>query len=301
MSKLSQIKRGFTLVELLVVIGIIALLISILLPALSRARAQGMRTVCLTHLREWGLAFSMYAQENKGYYPHEMLRGMDAAATIADWQLWYGHYPNTPLPHGGGAFANDDSLLNHYLPQDSAKAIFNDPALDSLKGFVQAVGTISTTDAGMAGTITPDYGTTAGLGQLNSLTAANSYTIAVNITAINDPTETMLLADCATLNNTGILRYMSVSQPNAVIGSGVVANPTFHGRHPGGGNVLWYDGHVTTEPVAPIPASLTIAGFTGSFYNQIHLGHLMPKGLDYTSTHADFYFWLNKSRQNIFP
>lgn len=54
--------RGFTLVELLVVIGVIALLISILLPALTKARAAAQRTACLSNLRQVHLAFVFYAQ-----------------------------------------------------------------------------------------------------------------------------------------------------------------------------------------------------------------------------------------------
>jgi prepilin-type N-terminal cleavage/methylation domain-containing protein len=60
---------GFTLVELLVVIGIIALLISILLPALNRAREEAKKTVCLTGLRSFGQLLNMYANDNKGRVP----------------------------------------------------------------------------------------------------------------------------------------------------------------------------------------------------------------------------------------
>ena len=61
--------RGFTLVELLVVIGIIALLISILLPTLRKARQSAVTAACLSNLRQIGMAFHLYANENKGWLP----------------------------------------------------------------------------------------------------------------------------------------------------------------------------------------------------------------------------------------
>lgn len=62
-------EKGFTLVELLVVIAIIALLMSILMPALSRAKKQAMRVVCLNNCKQMGMAAILYAEDYDEYLP----------------------------------------------------------------------------------------------------------------------------------------------------------------------------------------------------------------------------------------
>jgi len=69
MFRRARSRRAFTLVELLVVIGIIAILISVLLPTLSKARESANRANCLSNLRELANAYRLYGANYKDYCP----------------------------------------------------------------------------------------------------------------------------------------------------------------------------------------------------------------------------------------
>jgi prepilin-type N-terminal cleavage/methylation domain-containing protein len=115
--------RGFTLVELLVVIGIIAVLIAILLPMLAKARAQANRTVCLSNIRQLGTAVLMYCNDNDGYFP-----------TCAYWEsLSYIPYPEDWI-HWQANRNLDDSAIAKYVGRgEKLKSLLRCPS-DSFDG-----------------------------------------------------------------------------------------------------------------------------------------------------------------------
>jgi prepilin-type N-terminal cleavage/methylation domain-containing protein/prepilin-type processing-associated H-X9-DG protein len=93
-------RRGFTLVELLVVIGLIAILIGLLLPALNQARRQARDLVCTSNERQIAQALLIYATDNNGLFPPAE-DSLGVTWHIKIWQILY----NNPFPYsynGGG-------------------------------------------------------------------------------------------------------------------------------------------------------------------------------------------------------
>ena len=111
-------RRGFTLVELLVVIGIIALLISILLPSLNQARASAKKVACLSNIRQISVGMTLYVNANKGTLP------------FAGWLPG-----GPPAPFAYSMMAWDD-LLSGYLGEEMPLDVQWSPDLAGARQYV---------------------------------------------------------------------------------------------------------------------------------------------------------------------
>jgi prepilin-type N-terminal cleavage/methylation domain-containing protein len=127
-------KQAFTLVELLVVIGIIAVLMAILLPVLSKARAAAKRTACMSNVRQLYSGILMYCNDSNGYFPTCAAwdDGISYVQMNEDWIAWEA---NRNL---------EDSAILKYLATggEKFKALLRCPS-DSFEGRVTKIGIVA--------------------------------------------------------------------------------------------------------------------------------------------------------------
>lgn len=230
---------GFTLIELLVVIAILSILAALLLPALSRARQQGVRVQCVNNLRQLYLANTMYAGEHRGLY-------VPAAPDILDGFggriRWHGVRKEA---NGNSAFDPNSGPLTEYLPDGRVKEC---PSFTEMKR-VGEVPNAFESGGGGYGYNMAYIGGTAYLHELPE--SARRSTLD---SRVRKPSETIMFADAALPQDGYVTEYSFIEPPYFVTPEHPRGNPdwglstpTIHFRHNGRANVLWCDGHVTSE------------------------------------------------------
>jgi prepilin-type processing-associated H-X9-DG protein/prepilin-type N-terminal cleavage/methylation domain-containing protein len=213
-------KKTFTLIELLVVIAIIAILASMLLPALNQAREKARTIKCAANQKQLGLGFALYLDDNDARYPPYMFEGVSNSVWNWAWALRENYVkdskvftcPSATMFTGNSKVLADhpDSPLYHYYAHYGYNFYYVGGSYYDIPSSA------------------PNY--------------ASRLYVPANRSQLRHPSTTLLTVDCWNNENAGNPPYSFCLVNNSGTGSLV-----FHDRHNDGANVLWCDGHVTYE------------------------------------------------------
>lgn len=222
-------QKGFTLLELLVVIAVIALLAGLLLPAIARAKEKARSIQCLSNIKQWVTGFNMYEGE-QGVIPREGHRKdgtvrMDNWANVRDpgnQDVWYNALPPAISVQPARAFASSatGARANFYK-----RRVFHCPSAK----FVSNVGTDN--DAYFSIAMNSKL--------IQPPTSPPNYSIRAS--EIRQPSGTVAFLETR-VNRTE--RKVDPLQPDADLGQPSAQASRFAARHSRAGNIGFIDGHV---------------------------------------------------------
>jgi prepilin-type processing-associated H-X9-DG protein/prepilin-type N-terminal cleavage/methylation domain-containing protein len=241
-------KRGFSLVEVMVVVSTVSVVMAVTMPAINTARSRARAIVCRSNVRQLVLANIGYSNDHDGYY---VPAAEDLWNTIGPLQGGYNRW------HGkrtgpDEAFDPQKGPLAGYLADGKVKQ-----CPERTEFTKSQVGIINfERGCGGYGYNMQYLGSRRWQGGITTINAwKKSYSATTNAMEVKRPAETLIFADTAFYkDNQYIVEYSFTEPPHYVINGIVVtdtfASPSIHFRHYGSANVGWADGHIEAKPMA---------------------------------------------------
>ncbi|MBV9469851.1 MAG: DUF1559 domain-containing protein, partial [Abitibacteriaceae bacterium] len=239
-------RRGFTLIELLVVIAIIAILAAILFPVFATAREKARQAACSSNLKQLGLAFQGYAQDNDQRYPP---CEYGSGATQIIWTSLVEPYIKGGVVANSGTGVNKDQVKSIYVCPDYEFSVpdTSGGASNSLIGYSSSRALLS---YGVNRYICPQW---TGTGTGSKTPTSNP----ASVESLFDAPSNLVLVG-PSLGDNSYITGQDDSYNNNSGGSTAFHNACYMNartRHSGGANFLYVDGHVkwAKAPASSLP------------------------------------------------
>ena len=266
---------GFTLIELLVVIAIIAILAAILFPVFAQAREKARQTSCASNLKQIGIAWQMYSQDNDQVMGLPAYRTYDGAGNVTGSKQWDGYSISAT-----GLYDTSQGLIQPYMKSSAIQTCPDMPSVGSAA--TAKYGGFTTGYAVNQYLIQATYA-----GTLAS--ATTSYALDSQIQA---PSDTILMADAAWwyLGSYHVINNLISPSYYGSIGKPI---PVINFRHTEHANILFCDGHVK----AFAPSYSTMNDVFGDTPAQLHAaktGFILKQPYTGDWRTDDYYYELTK-------